>query len=405
MRTAITHRVGEENGPGSTFNNGANNLLEAAVENLEEVGHPLDEFQQALLKTFMEEKLGELLKPEHYSFRKYLKKTVKPNRGVKEGFKDTLNFQLCDMSSIEKAWDMYVDEKQPLLPTMSEYRDQYNERYTSRGFKSKQNPKSQEKRFRTWKKEWVLFTRRREIIEKRKWAMREALIAALAAEEQSDRESRETSVSSRQNSQDLYDRPREKVIPGNPSPAINLQNMLDEMAVADPSPGNASQLSQEEGLPVGSAYLQSQLGTSQAGERIVEDSLPPRSSGADTSKEEMSEPDTETIIPETHASQISHTQPRAQNAALCAKILSSIGIREATFTEPDDGDRHFKGIRRPDATREPWLFFHRKMSRQQSKEKNSYAAQILEDDTDILVHGGAVYYTRDSGYEGINSYL
>ena len=99
---------------------------------------------------------------------------------------------------------------------------------------------------------------------------------------------------------------------------------------------------------------------------------------------------------------------RVRNAEVSARVLMSLGLQETKVPGLDDSNRHFKDIRRSDSTPECPPSLKWKSTRKGFKDTMSYPNQVLEDNTDALVHAGQKsikYVPRNLDWDGINLIL
>ena len=101
--------------------------------------------------------------PEHWKFSQRLDKVVKKGAKV-DTDDDTCNLRLCDLTNVVSAWSRYVNDNKLSLPNIAKYKDEFNKLHPNRGFKTGGNKRARRDEFYSWKKEWMLKTRRQKIM-------------------------------------------------------------------------------------------------------------------------------------------------------------------------------------------------------------------------------------------------
>jgi hypothetical protein len=161
LRKALHLRVGSDDPRAPKIKSGANiyvDPLDRIVKQVKDEGIVEDD-SLPLLRKIIEKEISLEKTPEHWKFHEYLKKVVKKGKHVTNK-EDSCKLQLCDLESIQQAWNLYNETEKLQLPTMVQYRDQFMTANPNKGFLSLSNTQSRQDEFKSWKKEWMLKKRR-----------------------------------------------------------------------------------------------------------------------------------------------------------------------------------------------------------------------------------------------------
>lgn len=112
------------------------------------------------LQKVVSETLGRQLKPEnppHVEFLQYLRFTVQKGWSFEKTGGNKL--ATCDLQAIIQAWDLYAASKAVKLPTMEEYKKQFNAKHSFRG-RFQKSEQTVEAWFKKTKKDFILDDRR-----------------------------------------------------------------------------------------------------------------------------------------------------------------------------------------------------------------------------------------------------